>query len=74
MYGSLLPNIISNVFSEFNIKVTFKTNNNISNLLCIKRPFPLEEKTGVYLSLIHIFTLFNGHSIFKFFVVLHCFH
>ena len=48
MYGSLLPNIISNVFSEFNIKVTFKTNNNISNLLHIKQPFPLEEKTGVY--------------------------
>ena len=36
VYCSLLPSIISKVFSKFNIKVAFKTNNNISNLLCIK--------------------------------------
>ena len=38
---------IQRVF-KFNIKVAFKTNNNISNLLRIKQPLPLEDKTGVY--------------------------
>lgn len=45
--SSLLPGIIP-MFAKFNIKVAFKTNNKISNLLCIKQSFLLEEKTDIY--------------------------
>ena len=48
-YTYLIPKIFGSIFSKTsNIKVTYKTTNNIMNNLRVRRTTSLEHKTGVY--------------------------
>ena len=45
---NLIPQIIKNQFKKYNITVTFKTNNNIQNVLRTKRNKNPETCSGIY--------------------------
>ena len=47
-YGNTLPKILNNVFSDVNIKIAFRTNNNVNKILLPKNSKSVEDRTCVY--------------------------
>lgn len=48
VYTNIMPRIIQNILHKNNIKVSFKTNNKLLDLIRTKRNTQLTEKTGIY--------------------------
>ena len=46
--GNTVPKILNKVFGEINIKIAYRTNNNINKILLPKNSKSVEDKTGVY--------------------------